>query len=380
MVLPALVRFMVAVLVIGSLLFYGLGGWYFADVVRADALEIEPDASVATVRIITASDTTVTFDATMGPVVRRDGWFGVTWQSGTGLAGPIVEKVGSSVLREFVPLSGDPIGAGDLVEFDPWVWSNPEEGLGLAFETVTYESPLGSMEAWFIAAETSDWVIAVHGKGADKREALRLTAIANRAGMNSLLIDYRNDSGAPRDPSGWYQYGRTEWEDLEAAIRYALDEGAERIVLAGLSTGAVVVMSFLYQSHLATDIDGVIFDSPNLDMAQTVRHGADQTDLPLIGIAVPSSLATAAMWIAERRFGVDFDAWDYLSNAAELTTPMLVIHGNADRTVPHSVSVDLATARPDLVTYEEFDAVAHMESLNADRTRYADVVMEFLDR
>ena len=120
----------------------------------------------------------------------------MTWQSGTGLAGPIVEKVGSSVVREFVPLSGDSIGAGDLVEFDPWVWSNPEEGLGLAFETVTYESPLGSMEAWFIAAETSDWIIAVHGKGADKREALRLTAIANRAGMNSLLIDYRNDSGS----------------------------------------------------------------------------------------------------------------------------------------------------------------------------------------
>ena len=379
-VVPALFRFLVIVLIIGSALFYGVGGWYFADVVQTDALELDPWTESADVHVTAASDDTVAFDATGHPEIRTDGWFGVRWADGAGLAGPVVESIGSNVVREFVLLDGDPIDAADLVVFDSWVWSDPEQGLGLPFETVAYESPLGSMDAWFIDADSEDWIIAVHGKGTDKREALRIASIANRAGMNSLLIDYRNDLGAPEDPSGIYQYGRTEWEDLEGAVEYALDQGAERIVLVGLSTGAAVSLAFLYQSDLAPEIDGAIFDSANIDMERTVRHGADQTDLPLVGIAVPHSLATAALWLAELRFDIDFEAVDYIAGADALSIPILLIHGDNDLTVPHSVSVDLATARSDLVTYEEFEGAGHVESWNVDRLRYTEVVLEFLTR
>ena len=100
----------------------------------------------------------------------------------------------------------------------------------------------------------------------------------------------------------------------------------------------------------------------------------------LVGIAVPHSLATAALWLAEQRFDIDFDAVDYIAGADALSIPILLIHGDNDLTVPHSVSVALATARSDLVTYEEFEGAGHVESWNVDRLRYTEVVLEFLTR
>ena len=377
--LPALTRFLLIIAIVFGMLFYGVGGWYFADEFRNDALDVEPYQSTQDVRVTAASAATVALDTVDDPSVAADGWFGMSWDGGAGLTGPILDSVGTSVVREFVPLYGDMVRAGDRVDFDPWVWPiDPEQGLGLAFNDVTFDTPLGQMEAWEIPADPGSWVIMVHGKGADKREGLRLAAIVNGLGMTSLLIDYRNDEGAPEDPSGMYQYGVTEWQDLEGAVEYALDHGAEHIVLAGLSSGAAASMALLYESSLATEIDQVIFDSPNIDMEQTVRHGASQRRLPVVGLAIPDSLVTAAMWIAERRFGVDFDAWDYLSRADELRAPMLVLHGDRDATVPHRVSVDLATARPDLVTYHEFIDADHVGSWNVDRDRYAAAVVGFL--
>ena len=50
---------------------------------------------------------------------------------------------------------------------------------------------------------------------------------------------------------GYHRYGQTEWEDLAAAIQYALDHGAEDVVLVGYSMGGAIVVSLLYRSPLA---------------------------------------------------------------------------------------------------------------------------------
>ena len=85
------------------------------------------------------------------------------------------------------------------------------------------------------------------------------------------------------------------------------------------------------------------------------------------------------MWVAEVRFDVDFDAWNYIARLGELgSVPILTIHGDRDSTIPLQVSVDLATARPDLVTMEVFEGAEHMASWNVDSDRYETVVTEFL--
>jgi hypothetical protein len=44
-------------------------------------------------------------------------------------------------------------------------------------------------------------------------------------------MQYRNDADVPEDTSWRYQYGRTEWRDLEGAVQHALDHGATGVTL-----------------------------------------------------------------------------------------------------------------------------------------------------
>ena len=63
------------------------------------------------------------------------------------------------------------------------------------------------------------WVIHIHGLGTTPAEAEPLFAPLQEAGYPQLSITYRNDDGQPMDPSGYYQYGATEWEDVAGGGR-----------------------------------------------------------------------------------------------------------------------------------------------------------------
>ena len=54
-----------------------------------------------------------------------------------------------------------------------------------------------------------------------------------RPGYTSLMVSYRNDGDAPRSDDHRYALGDREWLDVEAAIEYALEHGANDIVLLG---------------------------------------------------------------------------------------------------------------------------------------------------
>ena len=79
-----------------------------------------------------------------------------------------------------------------------------------------------------------------------------------------MVITYRNDLGEPESPDGFHWYGQHEWKDLEGAARYALEHGAEELILVGYSMGGGIVMNFLYRSPLANKVEGVILDAPML--------------------------------------------------------------------------------------------------------------------
>ena len=197
--------------------------------------------------------------------------------------------------------------------------------------------------------------------------------IVGRAGLPSLVITYRNDEGTPEDPSGYYWYGITEWQDLEAAAQYALANGAADLVVVGYSMGGGIVANFLYQSPLADRVVGVILDSPMLDLGATLDLAAQNRNLPAF-------LTPVAKTISRFRFGIDWEALDYLPRADEISVPILLFHGGADDTVPVSTSEALAESRPDLVTYLLFKDAPHVGAWNVDSATYVAAVSEFIDR
>ncbi len=136
--------------------------------------------------------------------------------------------------------------------------------------------------------------------------------------------------------------------------------------------GGGIVANFLYQSPLADRVLGVILDSPMLDLAATVDLGAKNRNLPPF-------LTNIAKIIARFRFDIDWDALDYLNRVGEISVPVLLFHGDADETVPVSISEIFAETRPDVVNYQFFEGAPHVGAWNVDPARYEAVVREFID-
>ena len=362
---------------------YAAAGWYFSEELRRDALETAPSENEPTVEVMGTDGGRITL-AQGDPEdeeLTAPGTFGLSWDGGYGRVTGILEREDDEVVRRFNEFEGGRPADGVLTDVDPTVYpGNPMRALGLPFEEVTYETPIGPMDAWLVPGTGRTWMVMVHGKGATRTEGMRMLSATSDLGWPTLMVTYRNDPGQPPDPSGWYRYGETEWQDLEGAVRLAVDEGAQRVVLVGLSSGAGISLSFLYESDLADRVVGAVFDAPNIDFLQTVEYGASQRNLPIpfIDIGLPDSLTAVATWISAWRFDLDWQALDYIARADELDVPILAFHGDADTTVPVEQSQEFADARPDLVRLVVVEGAGHVQSWNAIPQRYGDAVNRFL--
>jgi alpha-beta hydrolase superfamily lysophospholipase len=219
----------------------------------------------------------------------------------------------------------------------------------------------------------------VHGNAMDRLDTIKVVPALHRLGLPVLMISYRNDAGAPPDPSGMLRYGQTEWRDLAAAVQYALGHGARRLLLVGYSMGGAIVASFLEHSPLAARVAGVVLDSPMLDFSRSVDLGASRERLPLVGLSLPQSLTDVAKWIASWRYDVDWRSLDYLHGAAKLQAPILLFQGTADQRVPAATSDQLATVAGD-VTYVRVRGADHLDSWNLDPAGYDRAVRAFVER
>jgi hypothetical protein len=295
------------------------------------------------------------------------------WAGGYGQVGGILRIDDEQVVREFSVIQGAP-EIGELARLDSFAFpGDPEQAHGIGFEEVTITSELGDFPAWFVEGSGKAWVLFVHGRGASRREALRMLPTVADLGFPSLVITYRNDVEAPASPDGFYRFGETEWEDLEAAAEYALEHGADELVLVGYSMGGGIVTNFLYESPLAERVVGVILEAPMLDFGAVFDREAGERGLP-------GFLTAVSKLIVGFRFDVDWGELNYLKRADELAVPILLFHGDDDPTVPVATSDALAEARPDIVTYVRAAGVGHVRSWNAGPAVYEASVRDFLER
>src|SRR5690554_1416256 len=181
------------------------------------------------VRSVDRAAGTVTLSA--HPDATIPGLYALYFAGDRGLAkvGEILAIGEGSVTRRLLAEQRGMLRAGLPSRVSGIYYEAPDD-VGLAFEDVTIHTDLGPAPAWLVpAGDSADrWVIQVHGRGVDRREAVRSLPLFHEAGYTSLLISYRNDGVAPASVDGMYALGDTEWEDVEAAIRFATDRGADR--------------------------------------------------------------------------------------------------------------------------------------------------------
>lgn len=298
--------------------------------------------------------------------------------------GEIRELTATTVTRSVLGVDFGEFAPG-AARFNQYYYAQaPDEALGIPTESVTVEAEIGDLPAWLVPASgTGDrWAILVHGRGALRFECVRAVRALHRAGLTVLIPAYRNDADAPRGLDGRYTLGLSEWRDVDDAIRYAVRRGARSVTLGGWSMGGAICMQVLAQSDRADRVTGVFLDCPVLDWGDVLRHHARTNNLPtpiaLLARAVMGS--ESARWLAGVSESVDVAKTDWVRRSAELTHPMLVMHSVADDFVPIGPSRAVAEARPDLVTFEEWDVARHCKLWNTDSDRWERAVAEFVSR
>lgn len=380
--LGSTVRVVAIVVVVLGLLFLG-AGWYFSGQIESGALEPPKSEPPSYDWEVTDSGQDVSLLASESTdQAGEHGRSGLWWEDGYVHSLDLVRSEDTSggwLDVRSLDVDETPPPGGSMVEVDMYNWrGTPEDTIGVEYDTVQYTSDVGTFPAWFIDGDSTTWAIVFHGKGGTQEEGLRIIPILRDLGYPILVVDYRNDVGQPRDPSGYYTYGVTDWRDVAGAVRYAQEHGATDHVLVGYSYAGSMITSFLTQSPLRNFTKAAILDSPVLSFTDTVDFRAADTNLPLLPFKVPEVLTGFAKRIATWRFDIDWSASDYLERTGELHAPTLIFHGSEDVSVPQSTSVEFAKLRPDIVTLVTNDS-GHTRSWNIDPEAYAAAIDEFLN-
>lgn len=336
------------------------------------------------VEILAFSDDAVTLGVTAD--TRVPGRYGLWLQAGTGhcRVGEIlrIDEAEGIVSRELLGVDYGRLDIG-TARWNPYYFgSAPDRSMGLSTEHVMVETDLGGMPAWLIPApgRSDRWAVLVHGRGARREEALRAVSTLRSQGLTCLIPMYRNDDGAPAGADGRYSLGLSEWQDIEAAIEYAVDRGAREVVLGGWSMGGAIVLQTLARSASAEVVSRVFLDAPVINWHDVLDHHGRLNHIPG-PVGQFGQLMMGRRW-ARRLVGVhdpvDVAQTDWVARADELRHPMLIIHSRDDEFVPVGPSERLAQARPDLVRFEPWAQARHCKAWNVDASRWERLVGEFV--
>jgi pimeloyl-ACP methyl ester carboxylesterase len=304
----------------------------------------------------------------------RPGYYGLSWEGGHAVLGPIISVAEETVTRRLGKVSGYLVPDTEGARIDSDVYTgDPGEALGLPHADVSVEGELGPMPAWLIPGHSRTWAIVVHGINDSPQAGLRIAPTLHRLGLPALLITYRDDQGAPESPDGFHHMGLTEWRDLESAARYSLAHGARRLVLVGYSMGGAVVTQFLERSPLADRTAAVVLDAPALDWSGILEFNAEEMGLP--GFS-----ALPVKWAIGARTDSNWDDLDALQHSESLRYPTLLFHGREDQVVPLATSEAFAAELPGSVVLYRVPRAGHTQSWNVDPALYQRRLRAFLLR
>ena len=393
------------VLIIFIFVALGGAGWFFSGVIYEGGLnpDFNDTESIGTaedrvlVSSINSNSIVLNVEEEMwGPLLEK-GVYGIIGQNGDAVVGDIISTNGTLVERSLINLNGTLV-EGDKIRGTSLVvredtgefkilgtssWSGqasegvytPKSVSGLDYETIYYQSDLGEFPAYLTNDGDVGIVIFVHGfRGDYSREVfakMRAGDVVDM-GYRSMIISYRNDKGLPKDPSGIYQYGTTEWKDIDGAIDKAL-EFTDNVVLWGTSGGGGPISSWLGNVGDKTKVKGIIYEAPVINFWESVEvNGAARYPW------VPQQLFGYFKIFTEIRYGIDFENMNFTDNVINSDIPVLLFHGDDDEWVPVEMSDLIAENRDTNFTYIRYENVGHVTSWNADPDNYVYQLDTFL--
>ncbi|MDA8244472.1 MAG: prolyl oligopeptidase family serine peptidase [Elusimicrobia bacterium] len=222
-----------------------------------------------------------------------------------------------------------------------WIYIHPRrnvghdkpETFGLKPRPLTLTTADGvKLDAWFVPREGSRKAVVIcHGYPMDKSDVLGLTSYLNKD-FNLLYIDFR----AMGRSGGFFSTGGArETRDVDAAVSWLKDDGMDSVGIYGFSMGAATAL-------LSTNpaLKARVADSPFANL----REALDGVFSPF-GVLRRPLVGAMRLW-GLLLTGSDIDEVSPEKSAASITTPVLLIHGDADETVNYSGSLRIKAANP----------------------------------
>ena len=224
---------------------------------------------------------------------------------------------------------------------------------GLRFEDVSFAAADGvSLHGWFIHGRTDVTLLWFHGNAGNISHRLDIIAVLlDRLGANIFIFDYRG-------------YGRSEgrvsekgiYMDAEAALSHLrtrddIDHG--KIVLFGRSLGCAVAV----EVAAGRETYAVILESPF-----TSTHDMARRLFPLLPLGM---LITTRL--------------DSLAKIGKVRAPLLVLHGDADQTVPIELGRELFDAANQPKRFHVIEGADHNDTYLAGGDAYFEALRRFID-
>lgn len=239
--------------------------------------------------------------------------------------------------------------------------------------SITSHDGLKLTGRYYHVADGAPLEIQCHGyKGNALRDFSGAWRIAKAAGRNVLLINQRCHGGSQGHT---ITFGILERRDVLGWIRYSCDRfGSVPILLSGVSMGAATVL-MVAGMELPKNVKGIIADCPYDAPSNIIKKVLGQD------MGMPVKFVYPLIRLGGMLYGKFNLAADSPVEAVKRAqVPILLIHGDDDRFVPHPMSCNIHAAAPEKIEFHTIPGAGHALNYVTDPEGYTNIVNAFTER
>ena len=211
------------------------------------------------------------------------------------------------------------------------------------------------VHGWHIPGRSRITLLWFHGNSGNiGHRADGIALLSRHVGVGVFIIDYRGYGMSEGRPSE-----KGIYRDAEAALEYLIEEmglDPEReIVLFGRSLGAGVAAEMAARYR----VRGVVLESGFTSIRDMAKVGS----------------ANLFVWPIMRLMEARYDS---LSKMSRIESPVMVIHGDRDDTIPYEMGERLYAAAPDPKRFYRVHGGSHNDTYIAGGEAYYDALSQFI--
>jgi uncharacterized protein len=214
-------------------------------------------------------------------------------------------------------------------------------------------------------------IVYLHGRSANRMELLPLAQALFKEGYNAVLWDSK---------SRQISYGPKEIDQVHRIVESIRNDphvAIDEVYIIGFSLGAAIAIG---AASMDRDefIKGIVADSPYADLRSVASRYVTAFGAIPTPIAWPAR--TTTLTTAEAIHGIEFEKLNPADWAESVVCPVLLIHGESDKRIPHAHSRQILER---LGTHGELwlvEGVGHTKAFANSPTDYVRRVVTFLNR